>query len=310
MPSLSDRALNIFLTSLMHPQTALDYSRVEATFAKTAQSVCSQTNQDFKFVVVCNAIPKLANKHPNVSYHVVDFPPATSGTDKTSRRLDKATKIVAGLLSLRADTPTYVHIIDADDWVSRHLLSTLHSLAPHPTGWYISHGYSADLSALRIQAKHGLDRYCGSTFISNYTSLMDMLKLDPQLDENSNQEDILAAVPTSTLLEIINAHGYHALSSRFERSYALYPAQGIVWVRNTGEHILSDVVRDEGLPIADRHLAEFGVSGLVSTNAMQSRLRGRLQHKVTQLVSFTGWTIDRLRRGLRRHCANAPENLR
>jgi hypothetical protein len=49
--------VNIFLTPVMHFETANNFKIVERNLELTARSVCGQTDQDFLFVIACNHKP-------------------------------------------------------------------------------------------------------------------------------------------------------------------------------------------------------------------------------------------------------------
>jgi hypothetical protein len=285
--------MNVFLTSLMHKNTAHDFSVVEHNFELTARSICSQTDQNFLLIVVCCSIPQINFEHKNIHYHTVDFLPATNTTDTTSKRIDKATKIVSGLLYLKKYNPNYVHIFDADDWVSRKLNAFLNNSPLNKVGWYISSGYVVDLSTNRRQLKYGLNRYCGSTFICNFTTLMKCLSIKSTLRETSTQEEILKYVPKHILLDVIDSHGYLEFYSSNKLSYKKVPFNALTWVRNTGENILSDGSTKEGLYIDSKFLSLFGLEGIVATCNSKSSLIERVLHALSSICSFLGWSAAR-----------------
>ena len=45
-----------FITSIRHPNNSIFYERVWDLLEATLYSVCSQTNGDFRVIVVCNEI--------------------------------------------------------------------------------------------------------------------------------------------------------------------------------------------------------------------------------------------------------------
>src|SRR5947209_1184565 len=114
-----------FLTSIRHPLNSNHYADVENLFEFSLRSVCSQTDEDFNVVVVCNIEPRISFKDPRVIYHLVSFPPpsdlkqASTGMNVLCR--DKGTKLMAGMLLARQFNPDYFFIFDADDLVSSRI---------------------------------------------------------------------------------------------------------------------------------------------------------------------------------------------
>lgn len=284
--------MNIFLTSIMHPETASNFSTVERSFELMARSVCEQTDRDFLLVVVCCSIPEITFKHKNIRYHVVDFP-AAKNADRTSKRMDKGTKIISGLLFINKYNPKYVHILDADDWINKKLNAFLNSKALSDVGWYINAGYIVDLSENRTQLKYGLNRYCGSTFISNYFTLMKNLSINNKLNSSSTQGHIMALVSKEILLDLIAAHAYTEFYSKYNLKYKRIPFRGVGWVRNTGENILSGGAVKQGLCLDKKTLSLFGLESISLENDCKNSVRDYASYVVSSLFSFTGWLFSK-----------------
>ncbi len=68
----------VFITSLRHPANAHSYPRVLHLLEDTLRSVCNQTTDNFRVIVVCNEIPTLSFSHPNISFVAVPFPPGAT----------------------------------------------------------------------------------------------------------------------------------------------------------------------------------------------------------------------------------------
>src|SRR5262245_10744786 len=142
----------VFVTSHRHPQNSNSYDKVELLLEKTLASVCAQTRDEFRVIVVCHKIPKIQFDPRFVEFVIVDFPPPSAvsvpQTGIQAVRLDKGSKLLVGLLEARKLNPTYVMIFDADDRVSNRLAAYAHA-HPFENGWYFPTGYTyTDLGSL------------------------------------------------------------------------------------------------------------------------------------------------------------------
>jgi hypothetical protein len=271
----------------MHKDTANDFSIVKSNFELTARSVCAQTDQSFLFVVVCCSVPEINYQHKNIIYHVVDFPPAEKTGNLTSKRLDKATKLISGLHFIKSYKPHYVFILDADDWLSNTLNAYLHSQADR-TGWYISAGFIIDLKSNKSLLKQGLQRFSGSTFATDYLTLMRHIDLNPSLNEHSTKELIIELVSNKILFNLINSHGYIKFFEQFGLHYKRIPFAALAWVRNTGDNNLSDGAISHGLSLNKKLLTNFGLQNHVAFTGAQDSIAVRLRHAILALISFCG----------------------
>lgn len=283
--------MNIFLTSLMHPSTAKNYSNVLSTFELTARSICSQTDQNFLFVVVCCEIPNINFQHKNIVYRVVDYPAADKNA-LTSKRLDKAVKIVSGLLFIEKYKPTFVYICDADDWISINVNQFLEQNST-TFGFYSDSGYLVDINNKEYIKKYGLHRFSGSSFAINYQKLMSALKFQEQLNDKSSKEHILTHVSESILLGLINSHRYLEFFKALGYSFKPFPFPSLIWIRNTGNNNLGDEGSVKGLHLKASILAEFGLSSFVKLNENVSNSLSRYltSYKLT-LISLVGSLIN------------------
>lgn len=282
--------MNIFLTPVMHERTAQDFSAVERNLRRTLQSLCAQTDQDFLWVIVCNAIPDLGKCPENVVFHVVDFDPADRDS-MPSKMADKGTKLISGLLFLRQFGPKYVYFLDADDWLHRDLNRFLNTNKLQRAGWYADAGYVADIDTRRILKKFRLDRFCGSTFAANYSTLMELLSLGGNLNEKSGKDAILNEVPRMIIEEVFFSHDHDT----FFRSHGLKPRKikfaATVWVRGTGENVWTDGASRciaQGLQLDRKKLALFGINDQFMASKASNTTVDYVQYAVIALRSFAG----------------------
>lgn len=253
----------VFLTSVRHPHNSNQYPRVIELLEMSLRSVCAQTSHDFRVVVVCNEQPDLAFHDPRIVYHVVDFPPASASAGTIAHepivKRDKGTKKLSGLLLARQFTPDYIFMFDADDLVSRRVAAFANE-RPGETGWYVDAGYVLNLATGRIQRKHGLVRYCGTTLMPSAAALYEFGKLETQVDERSSQQELLSRVDPVFIAEIVGGHaemvGYFAERGRRMRPL---PFRATAWVQETGENVVAARGTDVGVPATPAFCEEFGV---------------------------------------------------
>ena len=252
----------VFLTSVRHPHNANDYRQVEALLEMSLRSVCAQTDPDFAVVVVCNVRPDLQFHDPRVIFHVVDFPPGSPQpgtiTHEPIVKRDKGTKKLSGLLLARRFDPDYIFFFDADDLVSRRVVEFANARVGQP-GWYVDGGYVISLATRRIQRKHGLVRYCGTSLMPNARALYAGGDLDSRLDETASQDELLSEVSPTFVEDIV---GDHVHMVRYFAEHGLrmrpLPFRAAAWVQETGENVVAARTTDSGIPVNRRFREEFG----------------------------------------------------
>ncbi|MBW8191623.1 glycosyltransferase family 2 protein [Neiella marina] len=249
----------VFLTSIRHPDNANDFAKVERLLTVTLTSICGQTNPDFQVVVVCNSLPKVAIEDPRIHFHVVDFPVPSkqkaSALEAAPKFKDKGTKYMSGLLYAKRFNPDYVYIIDSDDWVNKELVHCLASQPKYPV-WYVDKGYVVDHGKKDYRKISGLSRYCGSTFVYDYTYLMDHADIKGEINEHSSQEGLIEGTSEYFILKLICNHtiNYRHFKAEGVEPKAI-PLRTACWIQGTGENVSGTAGFSHGLPI-DQHFIE------------------------------------------------------
>ncbi|NEP17548.1 MAG: glycosyltransferase family 2 protein [Leptolyngbya sp. SIO4C1] len=230
----------VFLTSVRHPHNSASYQKVESLLARTLNSICSQTDQNFHVVVVCNQIPDFQAHYPKVDFVQVDFPPpSTEKTPKieaTGVKKDKGTKRLVGLLRAAQYSPEHIMFFDADDLLSNRIAEFVNA-RPNEHGWVVQDGYVYGDGMSLLMPKKDFHLGCGSSIILNYSLLKTLLKLPPDFPPNPSQEMILEKVDSYFLHRVLGDHsrvkGYFQ-----ETGYPLssMPFPAAIWVVNTGEN--------------------------------------------------------------------------
>lgn len=169
----------VFIVPVKSPKVSSSWDFVCRLLERTARSICNQTSDQFRVVVVCNQKPAIDFSHPFLHYLEVDLPLpseqyAASGLDESydfrppdviGKNLDKSNKIKAGVEYAQQFSPTHLMVVDADDCISKHIAEYV-AAQPTAPGWYIEKGYLYHKNRKFLQHRRKeLYRICGSSLI-------------------------------------------------------------------------------------------------------------------------------------------------
>jgi hypothetical protein len=170
-----------FIMALKSPAASANWSAVERVFEQTLTSVCSQTDPDFRVIVVCNQLPRLQRPpHASVRFLLRDLPVPS----KKTTMLDKWTKLAHGLVVAGEFAPDFVMLMDADDLVSNQL-SAFANRNRQSNGWIFKRGYYWSYGS-RF-AKLSNDFNCGTNAIVNSR----YIRFPKTVDERSRLDCII-----------------------------------------------------------------------------------------------------------------------
>lgn len=113
-----------FIVALKSKQVSADWELDSRLFARTVKSILNQEAGDYRLIVVCHELPSIpidASTRIEVIY--ADWPPPTRAAYASLGMSDKWRKLHLGLVHARKDAPEQVMLMDADDLVSRRLVS-------------------------------------------------------------------------------------------------------------------------------------------------------------------------------------------
>jgi hypothetical protein len=288
-----------FLTSIRHPHNSNNFAKVESLFEMSLRSVCSQTDPNFRVVVVANDIPRINFTDSRVSYHIVDFPcpdpQRSSAVSMNALARDKGTKLLAGMLTARESKPDYFAIFDADDLVSRRIAQYCNTHTSE-AGWYIDSGYVVNSRLWTTQRKSGLFRYCGSTLVPNASQLLRLANIDDSVSTVISQDQIIRLASPRFVDHVIGNHKYMIgyFASHGLRMRPL-PFRAACWMLETGENYSLGLGVTHGLPINEDFCREFGISA-APTNRHAS-IAERVRENLGAAVSTVGALRERLMGG-------------
>jgi hypothetical protein len=270
----------VFLTSIRHPQNSNNFAKVEKLFEISLRSVCAQTDSNFSVVVVCNAKPRIEYDDPRVIYHIVDFPAPSAdrvaGIKLNLMLRDKGFKLVAGMLRARTLDPSYFMIFDADDLVSRRTAAFVNA-RPGTPGWYVDGAYVINYATKRVQRKHGLVRFCGTSLVPSARELYRLARIDSACPVNCSQDEIMAMVPPGFIEGVIGNHKYMVgYFARHGLRMKPLPFRAAAWVLQTGENHGAFKGPEYGLPLSPWFVEEFGLTELTPDSAASATVGDRL----------------------------------
>lgn len=283
----------IFITSIRHPNNAKNYQTIIDLLKITIESVCGQdTDFPFKFLIVCNEKPNIEVDESVVEFLVVDFPQPGDGKSLElafeSVLVDKGSKLAAGLAWVNQYNPSKVFIIDADDWVNKDIVGFV-SKHRQTSFWHIDTGYLVNMAEKRCTRKHGLCRYCGSTYIYDYKQLLQLVGYTGKLNLVLSQSYITENINDFGMRYLLGDHRrqlghFHKLGIKISS----IPFKAICWVLDTGENHSGKTGGDCGLPITADMLSDFGITSL-NVQSRKSNLFEKIKESYAKAVSYIGW---------------------
>lgn len=156
----------VFIIPVKSKQVATSWSELSLLFERSLRSVCNQTSDKFKVIVVCNEKPDTTFEHPQIEYLQVNFPvPENNYTAKVD---DRAKRVIAGMLAVKDLQPSHIMSVDADDCISDRIAGYV-AQYPESNGWYVNSGYEYEEGSNKIAVrKQDFYKICGTCNIINY----------------------------------------------------------------------------------------------------------------------------------------------
>ena len=254
----------VFITSVRHPRNSHSYGRILSLLKASLESVCAQTDRDFKVIVIANQRDEIGFSHPNLEWLTVDFPPPSQETGPRTGhaavRRDKGCKYAVGLCRARELTPNHVMFFDADDFVHRGIAAFCNE-RKDANGWYVDRGHAWRSGSLIYGDVEHFYKWCGTCNIINFQ----LFDWPETLSTGSSIDDIERSLGKEFVHTILGAHpftvGYFA-----ERGLPLAPLPfpAAVYLRGTNENhsglSYGLVVRSWPKIVNRRFCTEFGIN--------------------------------------------------
>ena len=153
----------VFLVPLQSPAVSRDWGEVSRLAERTLRSICRQTSDTFRAILICNERPQMEFTHPALTIIEDDF--AIPGPTTSERMADKSRKLHRGLVQVRGWAPFHLACVDADDCVSNRLAAFTQT-SPRNRGWYFRTGYMHDAGSRLVFRRAGdFHLVCGTSHI-------------------------------------------------------------------------------------------------------------------------------------------------
>ena len=128
----------VFTIPIKSAKVAKSWNQTCKLLERTLRSVCHQTSDQFRVIVVCHEKPQVNFSHSHIDYIEVDFPAPKD--NRESKVMDRIRKELVSLIYARRFSPCHIMKVDADDCVSTHLAQFVEDY-PQANGWFFDKGY-------------------------------------------------------------------------------------------------------------------------------------------------------------------------
>lgn len=169
-----------FVVPIKPKNISKDWLYENKLLERTVISICSQTDQDFKLIIVYNDLPQIVFEHPNILMvhypyktisvsEIEDFDDYVSkyySREYAEKMMDKGKKITYGCKTAKELGCKYIMAVDSDDLVSNRITHFVnrhsHTLS---AGWRITKGFIYEEGSSILIKKYDIQNINGSTHI-------------------------------------------------------------------------------------------------------------------------------------------------
>lgn len=172
----------VFIIPIKSSRVSKSWSLVSKLFERSIKSICNQTSDRFRVIVICQEKPEINFYHPYITYIQVDFPLPKQqlqdlalqekvdwrGIEACSKEIDKGRKILTGLAYAEQFAPSHIMIVDADDCINKNIAKFVVENS-NCNGWYLKKGYLYHEQSKFMHIKFkDFNQTCGSSTIVKY----------------------------------------------------------------------------------------------------------------------------------------------
>jgi hypothetical protein len=153
----------VFIIPLKSSKVSKSWERTSYLLERTLRSICGQTCNDYRIIIVCNEKPITQFDSPFVEYIQADLPPPKN--DWWEKDFDKAKKLMIGAEFSKQYDPSYLMVVDSDDLVSNKIVAFVKN-EPDQAGWFLNQGYIHEFNSRTLYyLRKDFGKYCGSCII-------------------------------------------------------------------------------------------------------------------------------------------------
>lgn len=155
-----------FIVPLKERGTSADWDLTCKSVNATLRSLSSQTDDDFRIILVCNDLPVFHREYAALECLETDI--RIEGAFSTEKgRLNKQRKVLRALLHLKDEPPEMVMSVDADDLIHRDLIRHV-KRTPNSDGFIVNRGYRYRIGKSGLRKCLNYHLVSGSSLIFPY----------------------------------------------------------------------------------------------------------------------------------------------
>ena len=169
-----------FVVPIKPKAVSKDWDYEMKLLERTVRSICGQSCNQFKLIIVYNDTPTINFKHKNIIYLYYPYPSVTVNEIEdfesyvkkyynsvyAERMMDKGKKIHYGCKKAIEEGCHYIMSVDSDDLVSNNLAAFVNSNAHNNiAGWCIKKGFIYQEDSVLLIRKSDIQNINGSTHI-------------------------------------------------------------------------------------------------------------------------------------------------
>ena len=230
-----------FVVPIKPKRFSKDWNYDNQLLERTARSICAQTSDQFKLIIVYNEKPTISFEHKNIIYVHYPFPPVSVNEiedfesyvmhhyskEYGERMMDKGKKIHYGCKIAIEVGCKYIMGVDSDDLIHNKIAEFVEANRhDNAAGWRIKKGYIYEENSLILVKKFDIQNINGSTHIIRN----DLITI-PDFSSNLFWD-----------YNLFEAHGYTftRLKDFHNESLADYPFFGLIYIvhKNNYSNIL------------------------------------------------------------------------
>ena len=160
-----------FIIPVKSKTVTSDWSHFSGLVNRCINSICNQSNTNFKVLVACHEIPETKfDTDCRVEFLQVDFAPPIlnkNAEDKWLKEFDKGKKLKFAAAHAKNIGASYVMTVDSDDCISNKISGFVSKNSDHSIlGWYVKKGYLyREGKAYAFLNLKNFNTLCGSSVI-------------------------------------------------------------------------------------------------------------------------------------------------
>ena len=220
----------VFVIPVPAKRACRDWLLVSTLFERTVRSICRQTCQEFRVIVICNERPPILFEHPNIVYAQVRFQSDHNNLYR-DKIIDKFRRKWVGFSLAKQFAPCHVMAVDDDDCINQNIVAFVNK-HPGSNGWFLDSSYVYNEGSRFIYIRNkGFCSLCDSSLIRRH----DLIRFPPRVS---------ASWFDYNALSIFHEIEYvHMIKERENIDFEVLPFKGAVYIIGHGQNLLMESFR-------------------------------------------------------------------